>query len=78
MTLAVTYHYDVSDMEKIWLTNDKQFYDMIMGKPNAVPMFTPDLAEAGGICLGQFAGFYLVGTLRETMDSPSQQASQGE
>ncbi|MCG8400855.1 MAG: hypothetical protein MJA84_04585 [Firmicutes bacterium] len=75
---TTTYEYDVSSMEKVWLTNDKQFFDMVMSKPNAIPMFTPDLAGAEGVCPDQFVGLYVVGVLGDKLDRPFQQANQDE
>lgn len=80
----ITYEFNVTDFERVWLTDDESFYEMIMGRPNAVPMLTPDLAKdvdslnGAGTCLGQCAGFYLVGVLRDTSAPRSRQANQGE
>ena len=65
----LTVEYDATIYEKVWLTNDKAFYERIMSKKNAVPMMAPELVK-------NFTPVYLVGVLRDKRDCQDGDATQ--
>jgi len=55
---SITIEYDATVYKKIWLTNDKRFYDRIVARDDGVQMMSPDLFK-------EFNPLYLVGVLQD-------------
>ena len=58
----VTFDYDVSEMEKVLVTDCKKTYEMFMTGKRAVPMLCPEIA---GEMSESLSNVFIVGILRD-------------